>query len=462
VEYLIRQSESHGAARSGGLKAALCSLQTKATVVVVTLSLLITIAVAGFLLDSTSRVARLETDARLISAASMLSEAILPHLEAGNRQALKRLVRDAADGTPFHYVVVTDLEGRDVAQAFHREIDAAGSAVIQREHRTPVPGRPVFVNSAATPHVYLHVTYPITGRDAEDHIKLVGYVRTGMIAGAWHQTLSNQVDMLVGVGVTALILAIPLGFLLVRRLVSPLDALADVMRRFSTGQLDVRAAIGRRDEIGQLARVFNQMADQHQHTHERIVRLNAELEERVAYRTQQLRELASREPLTGLYNRRHFGEVLDRRFAEALRYNTDLSCVMIDLDEFKSANDQFGHQLGDELLILVATTILGQLRSADVAARFGGDEFIVLLPQTESDRANVLAERIVARFTEEIGTRFPITKVSMSIGIASLSAPGVEDAESLLRTADHALYRAKAAGKNRIVAADTPAPSTAP
>jgi diguanylate cyclase (GGDEF)-like protein len=126
------------------------------------------------------------------------------------------------------------------------------------------------------------------------------------------------------------------------------------------------------------------------------------------------------------------------------------------LDGFKAVNDALGHQVGDELLVLTATTISSQLRSADVAARFGGDEFIVLLPQTDADRAHVLAERIAARFSEEAAKRFSKAAVSMSIGIASLSGLGIDDAEALIRTADHALYDAKAQGKARIVAA-TPA-----
>jgi diguanylate cyclase (GGDEF)-like protein len=225
------------------------------------------------------------------------------------------------------------------------------------------------------------------------------------------------------------------------------------MLRFSKGELDVRGPKGRRDEIGRLAMAFNRMADQHQQSHDRIVRLNAELEQRVAHRTRQLRELAAREPLTGLYNRRHFGEVLERSFAEALRYDNDLSCIMLDLDDFKNVNDAFGHQVGDELLVFMATTIMSQLRAADIPARVGGDEFVVLLPQTGVDRAYVLGERIVEKFTHEGTECFPQLRVGVSVGVAGLRTEGVVDTESLIRSADRALYEAKAAGTNVVVAA---------
>ncbi len=462
LEYLVQQSEPTRSTWFSPVRTTLSSIQIKATVLVVAMTLAVTVGVAGYLLESTREVARHEHDLQLLNAASLFAKAVEPPLSAKDVDALSSLVEEAADGSPFYYVVVTDVNDKRIAQAFHKDMSREGSVAIQDTGRHSVPGRPMYVAAGSTPHVFLDVSYPVTSREDDGNVNLLGYVRTGMIADTWQRSLSTRLDMLVGVGVIAVVLAIPLGFLLVRQIVSPLDSLAEVMRRFSNGRLDVRAQVGREDEIGRLSRVFNQMADQHQYTHERIVRLNAELEERVAYRTQQLRELASREPLTGLYNRRHFREVLTRRFAEAARYGTDLSCVMIDLDEFKAANDQFGHHVGDELLILVATTILGQLRTPDVAARYGGDEFIVLLPQTDCARASVLAERIVEEFARAAQTRFPQTHVSMSIGVANLHTIGVEDAESLIRAADRALYRAKRAGKNRIVAAteasDVPTP----
>jgi diguanylate cyclase (GGDEF)-like protein len=198
------------------------------------------------------------------------------------------------------------------------------------------------------------------------------------------------------------------------------------------------------------------MAAQLEQKHRQILALNADLEERVRMRTRQLRELAAREPLTGLYNRRHFNEVLTRRFSEAERYDADLSCLMLDLDDFKSVNDRFGHQTGDELLTLLATVIASQLRAADLAARFGGDEFVVLLPQTSADRAHVLGARIAEKFALDLVEQYPQVQVTLSIGIASMAEAAPTGPEELIRAADQAMYRAKAEGKSKIVLATEP------
>ncbi len=432
----------------------LCSLQVKATLLVVGMTLCVTGGVATYLLDTTRKASRNEQDVQLINAASLLAKSVERSMLEDDLPALEDLVDAAANGSPLQYVVITDPGGRRVAQASNGKGKVSSVLNLPAEGRLPVPGRPAYVTAVDASRVLLDVTYPVTHRSDDGDMELLGYVRTGVIGDVWNQSLSSRLDILVGVGLVAMVLAIPLGFLLIRQIISPLDGLADLMRRFSRGGLDVRAPVRRSDEIGRLSNAFNYMADQHQQTHDRLVRLNAELEDRVAFRTHQLRELASREPLTGLYNRRHFSEVVERSFAEANRYQSDLSCIMIDLDEFKSANDEFGHQVGDELLILVAQTIKAQLRTADVAARYGGDEFIVLLPQTDGDRAAVLAERIVEQFAVDLQEGYPGVKVGMSVGLASLHAVDVDSADALMRAADRALYQAKAAGKNRIVVAN--------
>lgn len=163
-----------------------------------------------------------------------------------------------------------------------------------------------------------------------------------------------------------------------------------------------------------------------------------------------LETMASTDPLTGLYNRWWLKQRLDTMFAEATRYDSDLACMMIDLDNFKIVNDQHGHQHGDHVLSLVGEMIREEIRSSDVAARYGGDEFIVLLPHTNSQTALSLAQRLQQQFESRVRQSLDIeAECSMCIGVAcaSVSRPGA--AEVLIRHADTALYAAKANGPNR-------------
>jgi len=439
------------------------SLQCKSTVLVVALTLSVTVLVSGYLLRSSVRWAREQHDQEMIRLSSLIAQAASQSLAAGDIEGLAQLGEEIADGSPMLYTAFTGTDGRLLASASSEGF--GGMPLLLQPQDSPLPpGTPVHHPATRTTPAFLDITYPIkidnprqqSGGEAPS-TQLIGYVRAGMSVQGWQRAMSNALDLVTGVGTIFIVVAIPLGFLLVRRIVTPLSEVSQAMQQFSEGKLHVRSRVRRRDEIGQVAGAFNLMADQHQQTHNRIVKLNAELEERVARRTRQLRELASREPLTGLYNRRHFGEVLRRRYSEAIRYDTGLSCMMIDVDDFKQVNDQCGHHVGDNVLVLAATTIAGQLRTADLAARYGGDEFVVLLPQTEADRARVLGERICEEFINEATNRFPQTRVSMSIGIASLGSLSEKAPEALIRAADGALYEAKAAGKSCIMTA-TPAP----
>ncbi|MCK4601597.1 MAG: diguanylate cyclase, partial [Phycisphaerae bacterium] len=142
---------------------------------------------------------------------------------------------------------------------------------------------------------------------------------------------------------------------------------------------------------------------------------NKQLEESL----EKVRTMATIDHLTGLDNRRQFNETLERYFSEAIRYGFDLTCCMCDLDHFKEFNDTFGHQLGDELLVMTAEVVRSSLRSTDVAARYGGDEIVLLLPHTLIERGLAVAERIrhelVVRAEEVDSVRGNVT---ISIGIA--------------------------------------------
>ena len=432
--------------------ASLMSLQFKATTLVVALTLAVTAAASSYLLRSSLERAQQDHAQGLTRLAAMLARAAADPLARGDSAGLDSLMEDVADGRPLLYAILTDLEGVELAAA----VDGTGIDMARlRSTVSPdgVPGRPVYRHLPPNGPDCLDVRYPIRvdrnslSTSESGETSLLGYVQVGMQANTWHHWMSSKLDLLVGIGVLAAGIAIPLGFLLVRRIISPLEGLTAAMHRFSLGRLDVRSPVRRHDEIGHLALAFNRMADQHERTHQRIVKLNTDLEQRVAQRTKQLRELAARDPVTGLYNRRHFKEMLERSFSEAIRYNKDLSCIMIDLDDFKAINDTFGHHIGDEVISLTAATITGELRTSDNPARFGGDEFVILLPHTDEGRAFVLGERITQRFTEELAALLPQVNAGLSMGIASLESTQVVDAEALVQSADRALYQAKAAGK---------------
>ncbi len=164
-----------------------------------------------------------------------------------------------------------------------------------------------------------------------------------------------------------------------------------------------------------------------------------------------LYELSSTDALTGLNNRRHLQERLEEECARAERYGSMLSLLLIDLDGLKELNDRLGHRAGDAALRRAASAIRSGSRASDVGARWGGDEFVVLAPDTSLDEAAHLAERIRS-FVEEVTTGGP--EITVSVGVATFDpARWSATPEALVRVADTALYDAKRAGRNRVVVA---------
>ncbi|MFM9905575.1 MAG: diguanylate cyclase [Pyrinomonadaceae bacterium] len=157
-------------------------------------------------------------------------------------------------------------------------------------------------------------------------------------------------------------------------------------------------------------------------------------------------QLSVTDPLTGLLNRRYIEERLMEETKRSNRHGFPMSFMMLDVDQFKSYNDSFGHPAGDEALKIVGNVIRETLRGADVAARFGGEEFSILLPQTTGEEAVTIAERIRSNIEE---TDFPHRRVTLSIGVASCSAE-LCSSENIVSAADKALYEAKRNGRNRV------------
>ncbi len=431
-------------------------LQLRSTMLVLCLTLTVVAVVGVLMADLAGQLLSRQKQEQAQQLAALLAEASAEPMARGDVTRLGELARSSCTGSAILFVAFNRPDGTVlVGVTAHGDDVVADGSPGQRPQADAPLGNPVFVAAHAGTEAHLEITYPINhpGGQAAGEPGLLGYVHVGLSVQRTVAELASALDFFSGTGLAFLVVLVPLVYLVVRTIVVPLNELCRTVRRVATGDLSARSSVRRSDEIGVLAESFNAMADEIERSHRQIVSLNTELDRRVQKRTEQLRELAAREPLTGLYNRRHFNEVLQRRFSEAVRYESDLSCLMIDLDDFKEVNDRHGHQVGDEVLMLVATIISSQLRAADLGARFGGDEFIVLLPQTSAGRAEVLATRVAEKFALDLTEQLPHVQVSMSIGISSVAEAAPRDADDLVRAADRAMYDAKDRGKGRIVLA---------
>lgn len=168
------------------------------------------------------------------------------------------------------------------------------------------------------------------------------------------------------------------------------------------------------------------------------------------HRESAMRQLAETDPLTGLLNRRALDDRLRREVEKAARSGTVLTCIMIDIDHFKAANDRFGHQAGDRVLAQFGELLRREQRTVDTVARYGGEEFVVLLPETGSAGARLFADRILRRVSlAAFGPPETPIPITVSIGLATFPDERAVDGEGLLRLADRNLLRAKTDGRNR-------------
>ena len=246
--------------------------------------------------------------------------------------------------------------------------------------------------------------------------------------------LKRQERYFIGLAsLVAVTLALLSAILLSQSVLNSMQILIKGLERLSEGELDKRIEWSNDDEFGRLARAINQMA------------------EKLAQSQQALIEIATLDGLTGIYNRREFNRFLTIEVEKSRRDSSPVSMVMVDIDHFKSINDTYGHQAGDDALRWVSAILRQEIRPGDIASRYGGEEFALILPNTQAEEAAVVAERIRARMEREevpIQNHPPIS-VTASLGCATF--PYIGDSEELLmNAADKALYRAKETGRNRV------------
>jgi diguanylate cyclase (GGDEF)-like protein len=252
-------------------------------------------------------------------------------------------------------------------------------------------------------------------------------------------------DMFLALVSALAILIATVAFQMGRSIVQPLQKLIAAADRIADGDLEVRLAATRNDELGHLTRVFNGMADRLRQSHADIVAANQAMQQQ----NRILETLSITDSLTGLYNRSKLDAILSDQLARFRRTQREFTLLMMDIDHFKTLNDTYGHLAGDEVLAAVAKILVQSIRSIDYAARYGGDEFIIILVETSAEQAMKTAERICDQVE---GMVYNIDSssiaVTVSIGIVQCQ-PGEETPTAVLSRADRALYEAKHAGRNR-------------
>lgn len=164
----------------------------------------------------------------------------------------------------------------------------------------------------------------------------------------------------------------------------------------------------------------------------------------------EVKKLAIMDHLTDLYNRRYFETILTREFKKLLRYGFSLSCILLDIDHFKKINDDYGHRAGDSVLKELAEILMNSVRDVDTVARWGGEEFSVLLPQSSTEDAQHVAYRILKAVSDHDFADMPERQLTVSIGVVTANDESMDSAEKIVNSADSAMYRAKSKGRNRI------------
>ena len=247
----------------------------------------------------------------------------------------------------------------------------------------------------------------------------------------------NQMLMLATAGGAGILL---IGFLMLRNFSAPISRLTAMIKEVGDGRFPDFPRAHARDEIGFLWNQFASMVSSLREKQEELAAIHREIEQR-----------AITDVLTGLYNRRYLYDIYPRLWSEALRKDTALSVVLIDLDHFKSINDTHGHIVGDRVLVYLAQVLRETCRVSDFLFRMGGEEFLVLI-QDSAQGAEILAEKIRATLEQSSIMEGDNTiRVTASLGVAQAGeGNGLNSLEQALVRADRALYAAKEAGRNHV------------
>ncbi|MFV0421657.1 diguanylate cyclase [Oleidesulfovibrio sp.] len=345
-----------------------------------------------------------------------------------------------------HKAIQNHLDGMtDEFESEHRMLTAKGNiiwvlergAVIKRDHQGK-PLRMVGTTTDITPRMQTQAERDMLFKNSIDMLATTDFDGKLLEANpAWHNTLGWETR--------ELILPPRLNMIHPEDAELTVDAFNDIFQGIPVVALENRFKTKDGNWLWLSWNILPDMQGRHIFITARDVSKRKEYEHK-------LRTQAFTDALTGLFNRRHLFAVGSSEIARARRFSRPLSCVMLDIDHFKSINDTFGHAAGDKVLQVISSTMQQAVRPSDTLGRIGGEEFIILMPETQAEQAVHAAERLRATIEAEpieIGPGQPMQTVTVSIGVAELDhQSGTMD--SLTRAADQALYIAKEKGRNRV------------
>lgn len=392
------------------------------------------------------------------AAARQLGMAAEFSLFAGNAEALQRLVTATRQGdAQIRAVAIFDSDGAPraatgtfsgaipVFSGTEHLVDGASLLVLSPIRRSKLPVDDLYSDTASMP----------SGRPAE----LLGYAVVELSKAALERQRAEMLGRMIAITIASLLLAALLSTLIAASVARPIAHVSRVVDRIKGGELEARTKPAEAGVMASLAAGINDMAA-------RIAFTQEDLRQQVASATAELRqqketaEQAARvDSLTGVANRRAFTEAAEIEVQRALRYGTPLSLILVDLDHFKSVNDRYGHHTGDAVLASFVRTLVEAVREMDIVGRWGGEEFVVLLPGIGCAEAVRAAERMRSTAADSrLYVQGRQILYTASFGVAEFN-PSELSFYGFLARADAALYVAKDKGRNRVEAANGNAPA---
>lgn len=425
------------------------TLRGRSTAVVVGLLLFASgISALGFL-QLTDVVARHDAVGEAKRVASFVASASRDALRQQDWETLQGIVEDYARRFRLSFLSVRDPQGRIRAAAG----DCLGQTYLPVPGLDRMPTSPLDTSADSDAYLSLAmVLYPVRDDSAGASGADMGRVEVGVPSEELQIVLAGvRTGSVALYGLLALTLT-PLGVLTMLQVFRPVERLVRRAERLvgAATRDDTQGPGG--CHIQRLGSALSSLMLKLDHQTRQLATLAESVEEEIARRAGEMRDWALRDPVSGLYNRRYFEEVFRARFAEARRHREPLCLMVLDIDNFKAVNDSHGHHFGDRVLGALGLAIASQMRSSDTAARYGGDEFVVLMPHTALNDACQLAQRIRRQFAAVANEQWGGLRLTISVGVAALDPdrdPGEPNA--LFIRADEAMYEAKRNGKDRIV-----------